>query len=166
MRVAQQPLNMSIYKEDHDQRSPFFFFFTKAQRCAHDATCSNVLRTGGPDAPFPFIFFLLHDIRLYLHSHEAPQELDRTKVRVVVCVCVCGVGWGVRSAWMGARGRARVFPRNNNNREGNDDKLKLEHFNFKEPQADKKKGRGPRIDAILIGNTYLATPAVDDLVTN
>lgn len=53
-----------------------------------------------------------------------------------LCVCVCGVGW---SAWMGARGRARVFPRNNNNREGNDDKLKLEHFNFKEPQADKKK---------------------------
>lgn len=93
MRVAQQPLNMSIYKEDHDQRSPFFFFlffFKKAQRCAHDATCSNVLRTGGPDAPFPFIFFLLHDIRLYLHSHEAPQEQDRTKVRVVVCVCLWG----------------------------------------------------------------------------
>lgn len=28
--------------------------YAEAPRCAHDATCSNVMRTGGLDAPFPF----------------------------------------------------------------------------------------------------------------
>lgn len=32
--------------------------YVKAQRCVHhDATCSNVIRAGGLDAPFLFIFF-------------------------------------------------------------------------------------------------------------
>lgn len=54
-RRMRQPLSMSIYTQDHALScSPLY----KARRCAHDATCSNVMRTGGLDAPFLFISFI------------------------------------------------------------------------------------------------------------
>lgn len=59
-RRMRQTLSMSSYKQDHaSSSSPLShaLLSIKELRCAHDATCSNVMRTGGLDAPFPFYLF-------------------------------------------------------------------------------------------------------------
>lgn len=91
--------------------------------------------------PLSFLSFLLHDICLYSNSHVAPRERDRTKVLLCVCVCVrvCArASVRVCVFWKGVR--ACVFLHNNGGKtfKFRRSKLKLEHFNFKGPQADKK----------------------------
>lgn len=49
--------------------------YMKAPRCAHDATCSNVMRTGGLDAPFLFIFFFFFFYFMTFASIRAVMRL-------------------------------------------------------------------------------------------
>lgn len=61
-RRMRRSLSTSVYTQDHAApSSPLSHapLYRKAPRCAHDATCSNVVRTGGLDAPFLFIFSTL-----------------------------------------------------------------------------------------------------------
>lgn len=55
--------------------------YMKAPRCAHDATCSNVVRTGGLDAPFLFIFFTSWHLLVFAQSWGCWRRRQ--------CVCMC-----------------------------------------------------------------------------
>lgn len=87
--------------------------------------------------PLSFLSFLLHDICLYSNSRVAVRERDRTKVLLCVSVCV-RASVRVCVFWKGVR--ACVFLHNNGGKTFvfHRSKLKLERFNFKGPQADKK----------------------------
>lgn len=81
------------------------------------------------------------------------------------CAWLCVfVGWGGVHGWARVGGPV-CFPATTTTGRGMMTNSNLNTLILKSLRQT-KKGRGPRIDAILIGNTYLATPAVDDLVMN
>lgn len=86
-RRMRQPLSMSIYTQDHALScSPLY----KERRCAHDATCSNVMRTGGLDAPFLFISFILFYLFIFYLMIFAWIRMRLPK-KETGCVCASGV---------------------------------------------------------------------------